>query len=56
MKQIKFKSNYFKLYRAGLISNFTNNQMKIKVEKVIRDAKNEYFTNQLKILGRYCIA
>ena len=42
---INQKSNYFKMYRMGIISKQTNNQMKNKINKEVNKAKSSYYLN-----------
>ena len=43
LKSIKTKSNYFKLYKLGLISKQVNNQYRNKLTTIIRQAKELYY-------------
>ena len=45
LKSIKTKSNYFKLYRQGIITRNVNDAYKKKLTKVIKSAKKQYFFN-----------
>lgn len=40
---IKQKSEYFKLYKLGIISKNVNNDFKNKINSILRNAKNRYF-------------
>ena len=44
-KSIKTKSNYFKLYRRGIITRETNEKYKRMLLKVTKSAKRRYFHN-----------
>ena len=44
-KMINKKSEYFKLYKLGIISKRLNNIFKNKVNSTVRRAKNKYFVN-----------
>ena len=46
-KIISSKSLYFKLYLRGIISKECNNQLKNKLNKDIKNAKDTYFQNEL---------
>ena len=48
--KINQKSEYFKLYRQGFITKETNNRMKNKISKEVKEAKNKYYK---KLLGLY---
>ena len=45
MAKIKLKSNYYKQYRNGIISNEENNRLKNKLNKEINRDKNTYYNN-----------
>ena len=45
LRLIKEKSDYFKLFRMGIISSRVNNSFKNSVNKTIQSAKNSYFKN-----------
>ena len=42
---IRQKSEYFHQYRLGLISKENNNRFKLKVNKIIRKSKKQYYVN-----------
>ena len=44
MESIKTKSYYFSLYRRGFISKEINNRYKNKLNKIIKRAKNTYYS------------
>ena len=44
-KCIKDKSDYFKLFKAGYISLELNNQMRNKVNRMVKKAKDSYYLN-----------
>ena len=46
MRLIRQKSEYFRLYRIGIISRETNNRFKNKVNKVVRKARDNYHLNR----------
>ena len=43
LKLVKEKANYFKYFKAGLLSKDVNNQVKNRVNCAIRKAKNDYY-------------
>ena len=45
IRSIKTKSNYFKLFRMGIISREVNNRYKNCLNSIIRRAKNTYYNN-----------
>ena len=47
LQMIKTKSNYYKNYKSGLISKTVSNNMKNRVDKYVREAKNNYFIQKL---------
>ena len=44
-KLINLKSEYYKLYRENSISSTTNNQIKNKVNKIVKKCKDQYYLN-----------
>ena len=44
-KLLEIKSNYFRLYRMGLVSSQDNNRVKNKVKSLVNKAKNHYYRN-----------
>lgn len=42
---IKYKSQYFKLFKLGIISKECNNKFKNKVTSAVREAKDNYYQN-----------
>ena len=51
LRSIKTKSNYFKLYKQGVISKATNNSYRNAVNRLIRIAKKNYFLNTFENVG-----
>ena len=45
MAKIKLKSNYYKLFKNGLISREENNRLKNRLNKEINRDKNDYYKN-----------
>lgn len=43
IQQIKLKSEYFKSYRAGLISVSTHNRFRNKVNKLVKETRDNYY-------------
>ena len=48
LRSIKVKSNYFKLYKLGLISHEINNRFKNKLTQITRTAKKNYYKNKFE--------
>ena len=44
-KLLEIKSDYFRLYRMGLVSSQDNNRVKNKVKSLVNKAKNNYYRN-----------
>ena len=45
---LNVKSDYFTKFRQGFISREMNNQMRNKVNKIVREAKNKYYLDSFK--------
>ena len=48
---IKQKSNYFKLYKNGIICKTVNNKFKNRVNSDIEEAKKSFFLEKFKLYG-----
>ena len=45
IQQINLKSEYFKSYRRGLISASTNNRVRNRVNRLVKETRDKYFLN-----------